>query len=184
MAARAAATGAESCVSCVSKLKDAASRTGSVGLKSQEADCVVLGMGKPPMFRNWKFEVRSAEAISLDRLRDSLVSDIEATNSTFACVTQNAVAPCLEDRVPDSFLIKRRPQLLKRLMGLFFSPAVKIGENDRQRMIARPFHRFVVGGFFLQRLESLPLFRGQSSLTITDDLVILLDVFGADVYQI
>src|SRR5712692_1048936 len=137
MAARAAATGAESCVSCVSKLKDAASRTGSVGLKSQEADCVVLGMGKPPMFRNWKFEVRSAEAISLDRLRDSLVSDIEATNSTFACVTQNAVAPCLEDRVPDSFLIKRRPQLLKRLMGLLFASAVEVSEYNHYRIVTR-----------------------------------------------
>src|SRR5216684_757272 len=47
MAARAAATGAESCVSCVSKLNDAASRTGSLGLKSQVADCVVLGIVSP-----------------------------------------------------------------------------------------------------------------------------------------
>src|SRR5260370_33307290 len=110
MAARAAATGAESCVSCVSKLKDAASRTGSVGLKSQEADCVVLGMGKPPMFRNWKFEVRSAGASSLERLRDSLVSDIDATNSTFACLPENAVAPYASARIPNYSLMNRRQE--------------------------------------------------------------------------
>ena len=45
MAASAVATGAESCVSCVSKLNVAVSVTGSLGLKSQEADWVVLGTG-------------------------------------------------------------------------------------------------------------------------------------------
>jgi hypothetical protein len=43
MAANAAATGAASCVSSVSKLNVPVSRTGSVGLKSQNADWVVLG---------------------------------------------------------------------------------------------------------------------------------------------
>src|SRR5579864_9471056 len=47
MAASAVATGAASCVSSVSKLKEAARCTGSLGLKSQDADCVVLGMGSP-----------------------------------------------------------------------------------------------------------------------------------------
>src|SRR6266404_2824787 len=44
MVASAAATGAASCVSSVSKLNDAARRTGSLGLKSHDANWVVLGM--------------------------------------------------------------------------------------------------------------------------------------------
>src|ERR1700676_2613208 len=44
MAASAAATGAASCVSSVSKMKDAERFTGSLGLKSQEAALVVFGM--------------------------------------------------------------------------------------------------------------------------------------------
>jgi hypothetical protein len=44
MAVSALATGAESCVSCVSKLKEAVKVIGSVGLKSQEAELEVFGI--------------------------------------------------------------------------------------------------------------------------------------------
>jgi hypothetical protein len=47
MAASAAATGVASCVSSVSKTKDAEKFTGSLGLKSQEALLVVDGMVVP-----------------------------------------------------------------------------------------------------------------------------------------
>jgi hypothetical protein len=47
MAASAAATGAASCVSSVSKMKDAERFTGSLGLKSHAALLVVVGMLVP-----------------------------------------------------------------------------------------------------------------------------------------
>ena len=47
MAAKEVATGVLSCVSSVSKLKVALSETGCVGLKSQKAEFVVLGMVAP-----------------------------------------------------------------------------------------------------------------------------------------
>src|SRR6266852_1551459 len=135
MAARAAATGAESCVSCVSKLNDAASRTGSLGLKSQEADCVVLGIGSPSELRVY------------GEFRALISGGVLAASGVLAGVAQNAVAPRLQDQIPDSFLIERRPQLLKSLTRLHFSSAVKISQDDHQRFINRLSHGFGVGWF-------------------------------------
>src|SRR5260370_9668375 len=113
-----------------------------------------------------------------------LVSSIEATRSVFACVAQNAVVACFQDEIPDSFLIKWRPQLAKRVVSLPFATAVEVCENNGERMVARPFNGPRVGGFFFQRPEPLSLFRGQAFLAILYDFVVVLDVFAADVHPI